>query len=179
MEMFDFAGPLAPAVRALFLTALAIMWSLLLARIVGLRSFSKASAFDFVATVATGSLVAQAGTRDNWPAFVQAMGAIGAVFLVRYLLAFVRKRSSAVEQAIENAPVLLIEDGRYLREAMRETRVTQSTLLEKMRMADVASLAEVRAAILETTGDITIMTASSIDPALLEGVARVGPKDAR
>lgn len=53
MRIFDFAGPLAPLLRALVLTGLAIGWALILARMVGLRAFSKASAFDFVANVAT------------------------------------------------------------------------------------------------------------------------------
>ena len=44
--------------RGALLGPLALLWVLCLSRIVGLRSFTKMTAFDFVATVATGSLLA-------------------------------------------------------------------------------------------------------------------------
>lgn len=159
-------------IRALFLTALAVGWTLLLARVVGLRAFSKATAFDFAATVATGSLIAQAGTRSSWAEYVQAMGAIGAVFLVQYLLAKGRTWSHVFAEAIDNTPVLLMEDGHFLDEAMRTTRITKATLLEKIRMSGAQSIEDVRAIILETTGDITVMT-SKINSELLQDVRRI------
>lgn len=172
MEIFAGLGPAAPVLRALVLTALAVAWTLLLARIVGLRAFSKATAFDFAATIATGSLIAQAGTRSSWSEYVQAMGAIGAVFLLQYLLARGRTSSSRFADAIDNTPVLLMENGRFLEGAMKQTRVTRATLLEKIRMSGAERIEDVRAIVLETTGDIAVMT-RDVDPELLEGVRRV------
>ncbi|HEY4547462.1 MAG TPA: YetF domain-containing protein [Pedomonas sp.] len=172
MEIFSILGAAAPVLRAAALTALAVAWTLLLARIVGLRAFSKATAFDFAATIATGSLIAQAGTRSTWSEYVQALSAIGALFLVQYLLARGRMRSSRFENAIDNTPVLLMEHGRFLEAAMKETRVTQATLLEKIRMSNAQRVEDVRAVVLESTGDIAVMT-GNVDPELLEGVRRV------
>lgn len=172
MEIFGDLGALAPAVRAVILTALAVAWTLLLARIVGLRAFSKATAFDFAATIATGSLIAQAGTRSNWSEYVQAMSAIGAVFLVQYLLARGRRQSSRFADVIDNTPVLLMEDGHFLEAAMKEVRVTRATLREKIRMSGAQRLEDVRAIVLETTGDIAVLT-RDVDPELLKGVRRV------
>ncbi|WP_300975173.1 DUF421 domain-containing protein [Sphingomonas sp. LHG3406-1] len=163
---------MAPIVRACVLTALAVAWTLLLARIVGLRAFSKATAFDFAATIATGSLIAQAGTRSNWSEYGQAMGGINAIFLVQYLLAWGRTISNRFADAVDNTPVLLLEHGRFLTAAMEETRVTRATLLEKIRMSVAERIEDVRAIVLETTGDIAVMT-GDIDPELLKGVRRI------
>lgn len=172
MEIFGALGAAAPVLRAVVLTALAVAWTLLLARIVGLRAFSKATAFDFAATIATGSLIAQAGTRSNWTDYGQAMAAIGAIFLVQYALARGRNRSSRFADAVDNTPVLLMEDGRFLDKAMNETRVTRATLLEKIRMSDARRIEDVRAVVLETTGDVAVMT-GEVAPELLEGVRRI------
>ncbi|HVF83281.1 MAG TPA: YetF domain-containing protein [Sphingomicrobium sp.] len=172
MEIFGFLGSAALIPRALVLTALAIAWTLLLARVVGLRAFSKATAFDFAATIATGSLIAQAGTRSNWSEYAQAMGAIGAIFLVQYLLAKGRTRSRRFAEVIDNTPVLLMENGRFLDAAMSATRVTEATLLEKIRMSDVRRIEDVSAVVLETTGDLAVLT-GDVDPELLRGVRRV------
>ncbi len=173
MEIFGSFGTAAPFVRAVFLTALAVAWTLLLARLVGLRAFSKATAFDFAATIATGSLIAQAGTRASWGEFMQAMAAIGAIFLVQYLLARGRVASSRFANAIDNEPVLLLENGRFIEEALHATRVTRGTLLEKIRMSGAVRIEDVRAIVLETTGDIAVIT-GDVDPELLKNVRRVG-----
>jgi uncharacterized membrane protein YcaP (DUF421 family) len=163
---------LAAVVRGLTLTAAAVLWTLLLARTVGLRAFSKMTAFDFVATIAVGSLIAQAGTRDRLPDFLQAMAGIAAVFLVQWLLARARMKSEAFQRLIRNRPVLLMEHGRYLEGALQETRVSRENLHEKLRQAGVGDVAEVRAVVLETTGDLSVIK-EEVDERLLEGVARV------
>ena len=172
MEIFANLGAAAPVGRAVVLTAIAVGWTLLLARIVGLRAFSKATAFDFAATIATGSLIAQAGTRTNWGDYSQALGAIGAIFLVQYLLARGRTLSRGFADTVDNTPVLLMENGRFLDHAMNNTRVTRATLLEKIRQSDARRIEDVRAVVLETTGDIAVMT-GEVDPELLKGVRRV------
>jgi uncharacterized membrane protein YcaP (DUF421 family) len=173
MHIFEAFGPLAPFARALLLTAGAIVWTLLLARLVGLRAFSKATAFDFAATIATGSLIAQAGTRSSWPEYAQAIAAIGAIFLLQFALSKGRLLSASFADAVDNAPLLLMEDGQFIERAMREARVTKATLLEKIRGSGAASVDEVGAMVLETTGDITLIDREKFDPALLEGVRRV------
>ncbi len=173
MVFFHDFGSLAPILRALVLTTGAVAWTLILARLVGLRAFSKATAFDFAATIATGSLIAQAGTRRDLGDYAQAMAAIAAVFLIQYLLAQGRMMSSRFADAVDNRPTLLVRNGQLLKKAMRKTRVTEATLLEKIRGSNAGSVSNVRAMVLETTGDLSVMTEDDFDPELLEGVRQV------
>lgn len=173
MEIFSFLGAAAPIARAIALTGLAVGWTLLLARLVGLRAFSKFTAFDFAATIATGSLIAQAGTRSSWSEWLQAMAAIGAIFFVQYLLALGRLRSRRFATTVDNRPVLLAEHGRFLRDAMQATRVTEATLAERVRASNICP-ADVRAIVLETTGDVSVIGKDAFDERTLEGVRRIG-----
>ncbi|NJC06835.1 uncharacterized membrane protein YcaP (DUF421 family) [Sphingomonas kaistensis] len=175
MALFESLGSFAPVARALVLTASAVGWTLLLARLIGLRAFSKATAFDFAATIATGSLIAQAGTRSVWSEYLQAMAAIGAVFLIQYILARGRLLSARFQKVIDNEPRLLMQDGRFLDDAMRDARITRATLLGKIRQSPASSVADVRALVLETTGDISVLTGDHVDPRLLEGVRGAQP----
>lgn len=170
MELLNDLGAAAPIARALLLTSGAVVWTLLLARLAGLRAFSKATAFDFAATIATGSLIAQAGTRSELSEYVQAMSAIGAVFLVQYVLAKARRMSATFAKAVDNEPRLLMRDGCFLEEAMSEARITKETLLEMIRKSEVSSVAKVKAMVLETTGDISVLKGDDLDGRLLEGV---------
>lgn len=170
MELSELMGPVP---RGLLLTAVAVLWTVLLVRIVGLRAFSKMTSFDFVVTIATGSLIAQAGTRARWDEYLHALAAIAGLFLIQWLLAKARQDSPAVKAVLTNDPVLLMEHGRFLENAMSETRVSRANLLEKLRAAGVTDMASVRAVVLETTGDISVIRGDDLDDALMEGVTRV------
>ena len=171
--MLDLADPWPPLVRGLLLTAIAVLWTVLLVRIVGLRSFSKMTSFDFVTTIATGSLIAQAGTRDEWMAFLQCLTAIAGVFAVQYALARLRQRWNAMRRILTNRPVLLMEEGKFLEKAMTASRVSRSSVLEKLRAANVTDFSEIRAVVLETTGNISVIHGDALDRRLIEEVDRL------
>jgi uncharacterized membrane protein YcaP (DUF421 family) len=64
-----------------------------------------------------------------------------------------------------------MEHGRFLEEAMARTRVSRANVLEKLRASGVGSFSAVRAVVLETTGDISVLKQGS-DEELLEGVRK-------
>lgn len=156
--------------RGLLLTAIAMGWVVLLVRINGLRSFSKMTNFDFVMTVAIGSLLASAGQATQWSAFVQILTAMLALFVVQYLTARARKSSDRFESLVQNTPIVLMRDGVICETAMAKTRVAKSDLVAKLREANVLDLSEVRAVVLETTGDISVLHGEKISESILEGV---------
>ena len=168
--MIDFGEPWSPLLRGVVLTAAAVLWTVLLVRIVGLRAFSKMTAFDFVTTIAAGSLIAQAGTRADWSEYFQALAAIGGLFLVQWALAKSRQRWPSAKALLKNQPMLLMEHGRFLEDSMEESRVSRDSLFEKLRASGVSDLGDVRAVVLETTGDISVIRGGTIDERLLEGV---------
>jgi hypothetical protein len=109
--MFFEAEFLDTIVRALALSSVALVWIVVVVRVVGLRAFSKMTAFDFVVTVATGSLLAGAAQASSWPAFFQATLAMAGLLGVQYATAWLRKSSERFEAVVQNAPVLLMRDG--------------------------------------------------------------------
>ncbi|QEG24904.1 DUF421 domain-containing protein [Mariniblastus fucicola] len=160
--------------RGLILTATAMVWVVLLTRINGLRSFSKMTNFDFVMTVAVGSLLAGASQATGWKGFMQALVAMVGLFLVQYTAARMRKSSSTFETLVQNRPLLLMRDGAFIEEALFATRVTESDLIAKLRESNVLELSKVRAVILETTGDISVMHGDTLEEDLLLGTKTIG-----
>ena len=159
--------------RGAVLAIVALVWVVIQIRVVGLRSLSKMTSFDFVMTVALGSLVAGASQAADWTGFAQAMIAMTGLFALQWVAARARKSSDAVQRALQNEPVLLMRDGRFLHEAMDSTRVTEDDLRAKLREANVLDLSSVRAAVLETTGDVSVLHGDALDEAMLSGVRAV------
>lgn len=171
--MFTTAPALDALLRGSILTVLALIWVLVLARVVGLRSFTKMTAFDFVATVATGSLLANAASATSWPAFAQPMCAVLALFATQFSLAWARQRSDLVRRIVDNRPRLLMRRGEIDRSALRDTRVDYQDILAKLREANALDRTQVHAVVLEATGDISVLHGeeTTVDDELLSGVA--------
>lgn len=164
--------------RALLLAPIGLTLVILGTRLCGLRSFSKMTAFDFVTTVAIGSLLANAAVVTKWPAFVQTSGAIIAILGFQYLLALMRRSSPNMADILSNTPILLMADGQWNDAAMRKTRTTRSDIWAKMREANVYNFRQVRAVILESTGDVSVIHGDTLDDIVLTGVRRIdGPHD--
>lgn len=167
--------PFADALlRGALLSILALLWVVFLTRLVGLRSFSKMTTFDFVMTVAMGSLVASASQSTDWTRFGQALAAMAGLFAVQYAVARGRHLSNGFEDLVQNTPVILMRDGEICDAALEKTRVARSDLVAKLRQAGVADMEDVRLVVLETTGDISVLTGDAPEPRLLDNTRAIG-----
>ena len=156
--------------RGIVLAAIALVWIIVLVRLVGLRSFSKMTSFDFIVTVACGSLLAGAAQADGWNAFLQSNAAMAGLLFCQFIAARARKDSQAVHAVLQNEPVLLMRDGKILDHALEATRVSRDDLIAKLREANVLEYDKVCAAVLETTGDVSVIHGDDMDERLIEGV---------
>ena len=168
-----FGHPMADIIaRGMVLSCVALVWVIVLVRIVGLRSLSKMTPFDFVMTVALGSLVAGAAQADTWLKFAQPLSAMAGLFVAQWIAATLRRKSGRFQDLIQNEPLLLMRDGKILDEAMRQSRVTKSDLVAKLREANVLDYSDVRAVVLESTGDVSVLHGAKLDENLIEDVRR-------
>jgi uncharacterized membrane protein YcaP (DUF421 family) len=167
-----FDGPVSDAIaKGSLLSTFGLAWIILLVRIVGLRSFSKMTNFDFVMTVAMGSFLAGASQSETWPGLLQTLTAMVCLFAVRFGVSSLRQRYSCFDDFVQNTPILLMKDGVILHDALIKTRVSEEDLIAKLREANVLSLSSVRAVVLETTGDISVLHGQHLEENLLDGVA--------
>lgn len=154
------------------LTALAVYAAVIAAtRLAGLRSFSKMSSFDFAITVAIGSVVASTVSSPT-PSLAQGVLALASLYLVQYAVA--RLRAGGAVDAFDNAPLLLMDRDGMKPDNLRSAGVTQADVMAKLREANVIRLSQVRAVVLESTGDVSVLHADAgeveLEPALLDGV---------
>lgn len=145
-------------------------------RIAGLRSFSKMSSVDFAVTVAVGSLLASTILLED-PPLARSIVALVALFVLQYAFSLIRMRSERMKGIVDNAPVLLMAGREILSENLRKARMTEDDLFSKLREANVCRLEQVRAVIMETTGDVSVLHEDPAGPPLDREILR-GVRDA-
>ncbi|MEN8901743.1 MAG: YetF domain-containing protein, partial [Nonlabens sp.] len=85
---------------------------------------------------------------------------IGLLYLLNYLVTLLTYKSKIAEKLMDNSPILLMENGKVLYNNLKKTKVTENELRGKLREANVIRLTEVKAVILESTGDVSVMHTS-------------------
>ena len=156
------------------LTAVGIYLVLVLfTRLAGLRTFSKMSTVDFAVTVAVGSVLASTIlTKD--PPLVQSVVALAALFMMQYGASLLRMNSDAMIDVLDNRPVLVMAGPEILHENLKNVRMTENDLYAKLRQANVTRRDQIRAVVMETTGDVSVLHADPdgqpLEDELLYGV---------
>jgi uncharacterized membrane protein YcaP (DUF421 family) len=128
---------------------------LLLLRLIGQRVLAGMSSFDFAGTIALGAVMGRAvlGYTPTLPAGILAMCTLFSLLA----LSFVIRRIRRIDRLLNAKPVLLMADGRLLRDQLQRTHVLEDELRQKLRLAGVSSYDGVAAAILERTGSISVI----------------------
>ena len=128
---------------------------ILFTRMAGVRTFSKMSSFDFAVTVAIGSLIASTILTKSPPLF-QSIVAMGTLFIIQMTIAGFRE-TSFVRNIVDNEPILLMNGTEMLDENMKKAKVTRNDILGKLREANVTQFSQIKAVVMETTGDISVL----------------------
>ncbi len=161
----------------LVIAAVGLTTVIVLARLHGLRSFAKMAAHDFATTVAIGSVLA--GTAMASVPLFQGMAALAGLFLAQ--LFYQRWRIHGGDRFIDNNPVLLMRGQAVQWQTLHSTGVTIDDLRAKLREANVLHYSQIRAVVLESTGDIAVLhgddSGTLLDPDLLADVLGVDTED--
>jgi uncharacterized membrane protein YcaP (DUF421 family) len=140
------------------LRALAIYIVLLIIfRISGKRSLSQITTFDFVLLLIISEVVQQAMiANDNSMinAFLLVITLVGADILISLW----KQRSKAVEKLVESVPLIIMENGKLLKDRMDKERIGEGDILSSAReLQGLERLDQIKYAILEPNGGITIV----------------------
>jgi uncharacterized membrane protein YcaP (DUF421 family) len=132
----------------------------LMLRISGKRTLSKMNAFDLVVTVALGSTLATVLLDRDVP-LADGVAALGLLVFLQYVITWGSVRSSRLQHLVKSEATALVRDGRYLRDAMRDQRVTEEEIVASLRQHGVAGIEDVSLAMLETDGSLSIVPKSA------------------
>lgn len=160
-----------PIVHVLVLGPLGYVALILLLRVSGKRTLSKMNAFDFVITIALGSVFATLLLSKD-ATLAAGVTAFAVLIGMQFLVTLLSVRSDAVQRIVKAQPTLLYYDGQLLDEPMRRERVTREEIEAAVREQGIPSMDRVRAVILETNSDLSVITGG--ESAELETLTNVG-----
>jgi uncharacterized membrane protein YcaP (DUF421 family) len=130
---------------------------MLLLRMSGKRTVGQFTPFDLMVLVLLGDAVQGsmlAGDESLQGGLILAATLLG----WNWLMGFAAARSPWIERAVESAPAVLVHNGKVYEQALRKSNLTLDDLKEAMRKADCVLFSDVRLALLERDGHISVVT---------------------
>ncbi len=125
-------------------------------RVSGKRTLAKMNAFDFVVTIALGSILAGVALNQNIP-LANGVTAILSFIGFQFLFTWLSVRVKTVKTLITSMPSLIFYKGTFLHQVMKKERITVEEIYSAARQKGISTLEGIEMIILETTGDIAII----------------------
>lgn len=142
-----------PVLRA----AITYVFLLIVFRASGKRTLSEITTFDFVLLLIVGEATQQSLLGDDF-SLVNAGVVIITLILMDVVLSLLQRRWPALGKVAEGTPLLIMSDGKPINKRMEKLRIDESDILEAARrLRGLERLDQVKYAVLERDGDITII----------------------
>lgn len=121
----------------------------------GKREIGQLSIFDFAILLVIADLLVVGMEDDKFP-FYYYIFPIAALAIIQKLIAFLTLKIPALRVAFEGKESLIIDNGKLNLKIMKQQNYNVDDLLTQLRLKNIRSISEVKYAILETNGEISI-----------------------
>lgn len=133
------------------------LWAIF--RVSGRRTLGEMTAFDFVLILIIGGSTQRAITGQDY-SLTNALLLVATFVTLDVALSIAELRWPAFRRILNAMPMIVVENGTVLRRRIRSARVTEDNILEAARrLHGLERIDQIKFAILESTGAITIVPA--------------------
>jgi uncharacterized membrane protein YcaP (DUF421 family) len=129
---------------------------LIFARILGKQQIGEITFFDYVLGITIGSFGSSL-TADlssaAWPHFIGLLTWV----ILGIMLQYVSLKSKKLSDYINDEPVIVIHDGMIMGDNLKRIKYTLNDLLSQLRLKDIFDISEVKFAIIEANGHVSVI----------------------
>ena len=156
VEYFDF----------IIKTVLFYLVLVIIIRLLGKREVGEISVFDLVIILLVADIATLAIT-DEWSLVIPAILSLFALLILQKVIAIISLKFPKFRKVIDYSPSIIIYDGKLNLEEMKKQSYTVEDLISQAREKGVMDLIEIKMAILESTGQLSIFKKDLYDKEFL------------
>ncbi|MBP3285019.1 MAG: DUF421 domain-containing protein [Clostridia bacterium] len=149
--------------RAIFLYLLVI----LVMRIMGKREIGQLQPYELAITLIISELVTLPMENNGVPLLAGIIPAF-TITLTQLLLSYLTTKSQWLQDFISGRYTIMIENGKLIEGNLRKQKYNITELLEQLRMSGVMKIQDVQYAILETSGQLSVILKAPKQPVTAE-----------
>jgi len=125
-------------------------------RLVGKRSTSQMNSFDWIVTVAVGSLVSSTIILKSI-SILEGAFSIFLLLIMQLILTKILSYNTVLQKLVRATPQLLVYEGKYLEDNLITERVVKGEILSAIRHRGIQNISDVHAVVLETDSTFSVI----------------------
>lgn len=137
--------------------AVVYLFLLLGLRVLGKRELGQLSPFELVTLLLIPEIMSQALVREDF-SLTNALVGVSTLFCIVFLNSVLSYRVKAVRSVMEGKPAVLVRNGELILQHMHHERVSADEVFSEMHKSGLEKLSQVKWAILEADGKISIIS---------------------
>ena len=137
-------------------TSVIFVFLLVLTRGMKRRTLADMAPFELLLLVTVGDVVQQGITQEDY-SVTGAVLAVSTMALWITVLSYITWRSPRVAAVVDGVPLVIVQHGQPVDAVLRSERLPLQEVLEAARQRGIESLNEVKLAVLEPTGRISLI----------------------
>lgn len=141
--------------------SVAILYSL--TRIMGKKQMSHLTFFNYVAGISIGSIAASFAV-DPLVDYARGITALLVYAIFPITLSYISMKSYKGRKLLDGTPMILIQNGNIIEGNLKKTKLNVNDLLEECRLKNAFNISEIEFAILETSGELSLMLKPPFQP---------------
>jgi uncharacterized membrane protein YcaP (DUF421 family) len=135
---------------------------LVVIRVLGKRTVGNFTAFDLLVALMLGEVVDEIIYGDV--SLAQGFTAIVVVAGAKYLTSWLTYFSHGMNRVLEGTPTELVKNGELVRKGLRQELMNEKEVMAALRLQGVADMREVKLAILEVDGQVSVIREEWAEP---------------
>lgn len=144
-------------VRVLTMGAAAYAVMVVVLRISGKRTLAKLNAFDLVVSVALGSVLATIALSSD-VSLIDGVAAVAVLVVAQWVVSTASVHISLVRRLVRSEAKIVFDNGCFDDAELARARLTRSEVCQAIRASGGGDLESVAAVVLETDGNLSVIT---------------------
>lgn len=144
-------------------------------RMIGKKQVSQTSLFDYVIGISIGNFIAEMVINEE----VQFLDGVVAMFvfgIFSYIVSYITMKSINLRRVIIGVPTIIVEDGKIIESGLKKTNIDINDFLEQCRLQGYFDINDISYAIMEASGEISILPKSNATPVVKKDLKIKGQK---
>jgi len=150
-------------------TLLAFFGIWFITRLLGRKQMAQLTVYEYINGITFGSIAATLATDLSQRTWHHLIG----LFLFGFFtwgMSYLSMKSKKLEILFQGEPIIVIEQGKILEDNLKRCLYTVNDLLEQLRTGNVFDINDVKYAIVESNGNLSIMRYEDKEPATLKDI---------
>lgn len=146
----------------IFRTIILYIIATIIIRMMGKRQIGQLQPFELVITIMISEL-ATLPMQDNRIPLINGIIPIITLLILQIIFSLLQLKSIKIRNLVSGKPSILIYNGEINRSEMKYQRINLNDLMEELRLKGYFDISDVKYAILETSGQLSIIPAAKVE----------------